>query len=382
MTREARWLAFALGMTQVLAWGTTFYIPATMIAAASETLGASRTVLLAAFSWSLLVAAFCAPRVGRTIDAVGGRRVLVAGAVITCGGLLVLAAAPSVLVWFAAWTVLGFGMALSLYDAAFATIGRLLGRDARPAIVGVTLLGGFASSLGFPAGTWLALHIGWRLAVLSYAAVQVVLILPLVLAFVPAIAGEAPAGPARPVIEGVRPPGRRDFWLLVGFLTSRTGISAVISVHALVLLRGLGLSIDQAVTVAALIGPAQVGSRLIDLRFGRNLSPLVSSWIGAALLPIGIALTLGGAPALVFALCYGLSNGIYTISRGTLPMHVFGPAGYATLLGRLALPSLIAQALAPTMLAPLLDTVPARDIFAAIGVLGALALACLLPLRR
>ena len=382
MSPMARRLAIALGTTQILAWSTTFYIPATMLGAVSDSLGASKTMLLAAFSWSLLVASVCAPRIGRFIDAKGGKPILMAGAVVTFVGLLALAAAQSLLHWFGAWTVLGVGMALGLYDTTFATIGRILGRDSRPAIVGVTLIAGFASTVGFPSGTWLVHLMGWRSAVLIYAAVQVVLVLPIILAFVPASPGSPPQGVARVTPEGGRLPGRLELVLMAVFFTSRAGIGALISVHALVLLQGLGMSIDAAVGIASLIGAAQVGARLLDVRFGRGLSPVTSGQIGAALMPVGIVATLLGAPALVFARTYGMSNGIFTISRGTLPMHVFGPAGYATLLGRLALPSLMAQALIPTLVAPAIDSFPASWIFAGIAGLSALAFACLLPLRR
>jgi MFS family permease len=382
MSPLARRLAIALGTTQILAWSTTFYIPATMLGAVSETLGASKTMLLAAFSWSLLVASVCAPRIGRFIDANGGKPILIAGALITCAGLTALAGAQSLLHWFAAWTVLGVGMALGLYDTTFATIGRILGRDSRPAIVGVTLIAGFASTVGFPAGTWLVHLMGWRWAVLVYAAVQVVLVLPLILIFVPASPGSPPLGAARETPAGGRLPGRLEFVLMAVFFTSRAGIGALISVHALVLLQGLGLSLDAAVGVASLIGAAQVGARLLDVRFGRGLSPVTSGQIGAMLMPVGIVATLLGAPTLVFAISYGMSNGIFTISRGTLPMHVFGPAGYATLLGRLALPSLIAQALIPTLLAPAVDSLPAAWVFGGMAVLSFAAFACLLPLRR
>lgn len=376
-----RRLGLALGVTQVLSWATTFYIPATMIGAASESLGLSRAVLLGGFSWSLLVSAACAPRIGRFIDRHGGRPVLAAGALVTCAGLLALAAAQSALHWYAAWTVLGVGMALGLYDTAFATIGRLLGRDARPAITGVTLLGGFASSVGWPTGTWLVQAHGWRAGVLAYAALQLVVILPIILAFIPR------AQPAAPVVAAAGTPaaalpGRGAFVLLAVFFTTRAGLGALVSVHALVLLAGLGLTVEQAVLVASVIGPAQVGSRIIDYRFARGVSPVVTGWFGAALLPLGVAAMLLGAPPLVFALGYGLSNGILTISRGTLPMHVFGAAGYATLLGRLALPSLVAQAATPTLAAPLIEAWPAAWVFALIGALSLAALGCLLPLRR
>ena len=382
MTPLARRLALALGTTQILAWSTTFYIPATMLGAAAETLGASRTWLLAAFSWSLLVAAACAPRIGRFIDAHGGRSVLAAGALVTCGGLVVLAGAQSLTQWFAAWTVLGVGMALGLYDTAFATIGRILGSGSRPAIVGVTLIGGFASTVGFPTGTWLVHAIGWRWAILAYAAVQVVLILPVVLLAVPRAPASAPAAVARPSAGGGRPPGWREFALLAAFFTSRAGIGALISVHALVLLQGIGLTLEAAVVTAASIGVAQVSARVLEEAFGRGLSPVRSGQLGAILMPAGVLATLLGAPALVFAASYGMSNGILTISRGTLPMHVFGPAGYAALLGRLALPSLVAQALAPTLMAPVVEAVSAWWVFAGIGVVSFLAFGCLLPLRR
>ncbi len=382
MTPLQRRLGLALGVTQVLSWATTFYIPATMIGAASESLGQSRAVLLGGFSWSLLVSAACAPRVGRYIDRHGGRPVLAAGALVTAAGLLALAAAESVVHWYLAWTVLGLGMAMGLYDVAFSTIGRLLGRESRPAITGVTLLGGFASSVGFPTGTWLVHAHGWRMAVVLYAVLHVVAILPIVLAFIPRAPQAAPdAAPQAGAAE--RPlPRKGAFVLLAVFFTTRSGLSALVSVHALVLLAGLGLTVDQAVLVASVIGPAQVGSRIVDYRLARGVSPVVSSWFGAALLPLGVGAMLAGAPPLVFALGYGLSNGIYTISRGTLPMHVYGPQGYATLLGRLALPALLAQAATPTLAAPLIEAWPADRVFALIGALSLAALCCLLPLRR
>ena len=89
-----------------------------------------------------------------------------------------------------------------------------------------------------------------------------------------------------------------------------------------------------------------------------------------------------GAPPLGFAVLYGMSNGILTISRGVLPMYLFGAHGYATRLGKLALPQLVAQSLSPTLVAPLVATWPASSIFLWIGILAAVALLCLIPLRR
>ncbi|MDE2199756.1 MAG: MFS transporter [Rhodospirillales bacterium] len=388
MSSLTRRLAVAIGVAQALAYATTYYIPATMVGTIAASLHLSPTLLLGGFSWSLLVAGLCAPRVGRAIDRHGGRPMLIAAALVTSLGLLLLAAASGAVLWYVAWSVLGVGMAMGLYDAAFSTIGRLLGQDARPAIVGVTLLGGFASTVGWPTGTFLVAHLGWRAALLVFAAVQLGVILPITLRWVPPIAPQdAASAKAAPGHAGVAPAplagGRRAaFILLAVYFTLRAAIFSIISVHALTLLARLGMSPAGAVFTASLIGPAQVGARVLDWKFARGLNPLVTSWLGAALLPIGFAALIGGAPPAVFALAYGMSNGILTISRGTLPMHLFGPEGYATLLGRLALPNLLAQAAAPTLLAPLIGTLPASWTFAGLLGVSVLVSLCLVPLRR
>jgi MFS family permease len=350
----------------------------------AEELGASRTVLLGAFSWAVLIAGFCAPAIGRFIDRHGGKPVLAAGQVVTAVGLLVLSAADGVVWWYAAWTILGVGMALALYDTAFSTIGRLLGRDARPAMTGVTFIAGFGGTLGFPMGTWLAAHWGWRAAVLLYAGIAVGVILPVMLALIPK--AEPGPAPVRRAPGETAPPmparERRLFLLLATFFTLRASIGAVVTLHLLLLLTGLGLSTESAVLCAMLIGPSQVASRMIEFALARWLTPMMSAWFGAVMLPVGVLLTVGGAPAAVFAVCYGISNGILTITRGVVPMHVFGPNGYATLMGRMALPSQVAQALMPTLVAPLLLVVPAEAALATMGLVAAVAMLCLIPVSR
>jgi len=379
-----RRLALTLGITQVLAWGTTYYVPATMVGAVSEELGASRQLLLGGFSWAVLLSGLCAPWIGQFIDRHGGRPVLAAGQVVTALGLLVMASAHSVPWWYAAWTILGVGMALALYDTAFSTIGRLLGAESRPAMTGVTLIAGFGGTLGFPLGTWLVANWGWRPGLVLYAAIALFVILPLILWRIPR-AGPPPPPPVRTATDppAPSPAGRRRIFLLLAtFFTLRQGLNALLNVHLLLLFTGLGLSTAEAVFCAMAIGPAQVGSRLLEWQLGRRLNPLTSAWIGAVVLPVGVALVLGGAPVLVFAICHGISNGILTITRGVLPMHVFGPQGYGAMMGRLSFPSLVAQAATPTLLAPVVEFVPAIWILAGMGVVSALALLCLVPLRR
>ena len=379
---DGRRLSLVLGFTQTLAWATTFYIPAVIIGAAAATVGASPTVLLGGFSWSLLIAGLVSPRVGSRIDRVGGRGVLATGTIVMALGLAVLAAFPNLPGWYIAWTIIGVGMALGLYDAAFATIGRLLGGAARPAIVGVTLMAGFASTVGWPMGVVLVDLLGWRTTALSYAVLQMAINLPLQLWLIPKAPPHPTISPAVSVEQA--PPGRSQIALvlLAIFFSVRAAISAVISVHVLLLLQGIGLTAAVAVGVAAMIGPSQVAGRVLEWVFARRIDPLTGSWIGAALLPLGIVGLLAGGPAIGFAVAYGMSNGILTISRGTLPMHLFGAHGYATRLGRLALPPLLAQAIAPTLFTPFVLSRSASEVFAWVGITSGAALLCLLPLRR
>jgi MFS family permease len=379
--QAARRLSLVLGVTQTLAWATTFYTPAVIIGAAAESLGRSPTLLLGGFSWSLLVAGLTSPRVGRWIDQAGGRGALAVGTIVMAIGLVILAAFPTLPGWYIAWTIIGVGMALGLYDAAFATIGRLLGTGARPAIVGVTLMAGFASTVGWPMGVALVHLYGWRVTALSYAGMQLAINLPLILLMVPTPAAPHASGFAADIEESTPRRGYAAFVLLAIFFSVRAGISAVTSVHVLLLLQGIGLTAAAAVGIAALFGPFQVAGRVLEWVFARHIDPLTGSWIGAALLPLGVLGLLVGGPAFGFAVAYGMSNGILTISRGTLPMHLFGARGYATRLGKLALPPLLAQAIAPTLFTPFVLSRSATEVFAWIGATSAAALLCLLPLR-
>ncbi|MGH7156048.1 MAG: MFS transporter [Acetobacteraceae bacterium] len=375
-----RRLGLVLGFTQTLAWATTFYMPTVIVGPAAASLLASPTVLLGGFSWSLLVAGLASPLVGRRIEQAGGRGVLALGMLAMGGGLLLLAALPSVIGWWLGWTVIGGGMALGLYDASFATVGRLLGSEARPVIVGVTLMAGFASTVGWPMGVGLVHAIGWRGTLAVYAVILFAVNLPLILLLVPKASGSG-----RPVTDPgaeMTQPSHASAMLvlLAAFFSIRAGVSAVVSVHVLRLFHGLGMSAGAGVAVAALFGPSQVFGRMLEWVFARRLDPFTSSVLGAILLPVGVAALLVGAAPAAFAVGYGMSNGILTISRGTLPMHLFGTRGYATRLGRLALPALLAQALTPTAVTPLILAWPATMVFAGLGVAALVALACLLSL--
>jgi MFS family permease len=369
-------------VTQTLAWATSFYMPTVLTGPVSRALGISSTALLGGFSWSLLIAGVASPAVGRWIDRHGGRDVLIVSSCVLALSLVTLAALPNLVGWYLGWTIGGVGMALGLYDAAFATVGRLLGAAARPTIVGITLIAGFASTVGWPMGVALDEMLGWRTTLLVYAGINVLVNMPLVWLAVPR---DIPPHPPTPAIAHQTGPAQgisTTLILLSIFFSVRAALSAVFSVHTLSLYQGIGLSMTAAVATASLMGPSQVFGRIVEWGLKRWLDPLASSRLGALLLPLGVAALMLGGPASGFMVLYGMSNGILTISRGVLPMYLFGPHGYATRLGLLALPPLLSQALAPTLAAPLVSVWPATTIFVGLGIAAFLAMLCLLPVRR
>ena len=384
MSVSTKRLTIALGTNQLLSWGTTFYLPAVISGAAARDLHTTSASILGGFSWALLVTGLCAPRVGRWIGQRGGRRVLASSTVVFAVGMVVLAAAHGTGVWFAGWTLLGAGMSLGLYDAAFATAGTLLGRSVAPVITGITLLGGLASTVGWPVGATLLGALGWRGMLLVYAAMHVAVNLPLVLWAVPS---DVPLAPAAAPLRADRSAARGRLFAigcLAGFFTLRWFLSSAIAAHVLQLMAGAGLTAKEGLLAAMLIGPGQVVGRIAEWGVSGRIGVMSRAAIGALLFPAATLLLIlpGAAPVAGFALLYGMSNGIMTINRGTLPMEVLGPAGYAATLGWLALPVLLSQAAAPTVSVPLFAVLSGRELFGVAGAAALVAALFLVPLSR
>lgn len=369
----------ALGITQILAWGCSYYLPAVLAQPITSSTGWPLSWVIGGLSLGLLVSALVSPRVGRAIDAIGGRLVLACSSCLLATGLTILAVAPSLPLYFAAWALIGAGMGAGLYDAAFSTLGRLYGVEARSAISALTLWGGFASTVCWPLSSWLLESVGWRGACLTYAGLQIAISLPLHVFAVP-------SSPARDGVSGASPrPAastsakrpQMPLVLLGSILVLTAMITSVVSVHLLTLLRARGLDTAAAVSLGALIGPSQVCSRIIEMRAGRALHPIWTMHAATALIAVGLLYLASGLAGLVVALVlYGLGNGIYSIARGTLPLALFGPEGYGALMGRLALPALLASALAPSLGAFLLEVggTTAVSVFLAGGALMSLGL--------
>jgi MFS family permease len=344
----------ALGTAQTLAWASSYYLPAILADPIAEGLGLSRTVVFGIFSGSLLVSAFLGPAVGRAIDQHGGRGVLAISNLVLGVGLVLLGMAQGIATLAIAWAFLGVGMAMGLYDPAFATLTGLYGRAARGPITGITLIAGFASTVGWPLSAFLEGHFGWRGACLVWPGLHVVVGLPLNRLLIP----KAPPPEKLAQTEGETPPAPRGAMPLLAFVFAATWfVTGAMAAHLPHLLEIIGASTTAAIAAAALVGPAQVGARLVEFGALRNVHPLVSARLAAVLHPIGalVLLVTGPGAIAVFSVFHGAGNGLLTIAKGTLPLAIFGPIGYGHRSGVLGAPARAAQAASPLIFGILID---------------------------
>jgi hypothetical protein len=354
----------ALGVAQIISWGSLFYTIAVLGGAMRRDLGASDTFLFGSFTAGLLLSGLAAPFVGGQIDRQGGRHVLAGGSLMGAVASAVLAAAQGPLTLLAGWLLAGAAMAACLYDPAFATLHQIAGAAYRRTVTALTLFGGFASTVFWPLSQYLLDAFGWRQAFALYAALHLLVCLPLHLVFVP----RSPATRTRIVITDPEPTGRPYGGATFGWLAAALALAAflgsAIAAHLIDLLTASGLSARDAVLVGALIGPMQVAGRVMEFAFGRHLRALAVGTLAFSLMVVALALftQVHGVwiVALAFAIVYGWSNGVMTIVRGTVPAELFGQRDYGALLGRLARPQFFLKAIAPAALTLLFIVDPAR----------------------
>ena len=381
LARRQSVVVLALGTTQTLAWASSYYLVAIVADPVSRELGISATAVFAAFSAALLLSAALGPAAGRAIDRRGGRGVLCLTNLVFAAGLVLLAAAHGPVLLTAAWLVMGAAMALGLYDSAFATLAGLYGRDARGAITGITLIAGFASTVGWPLTAFLDGIVGWRGACLAWAGLHLLVGLPLNRFLVPPAPPPPPENAAAPAMDEETAP--RGSMALLAFVFAATWVvSTGMAAHLPRLLQAAGASASGAIAAAALVGPAQVAARLVEFGLMRRAHPLASARIATVLHPAGaMALVLfGGLAAAVFTVLHGAGNGLLTIAKGTLPLVLFGPAGYGLRTGLLSVPARVAQAGAPLLFGLLLDQVGLGVLLVSSG-LGLASTAALLTLQ-
>ena len=374
----------ALGTTQTLAWASSYYLPAIIADPMAADLRVSRSLVFGAFSAALLLSAFLGPAVGRAIDNRGGRGILVLSNVIFAVGLTLLALSHDAVVLGVAWAVLGVGMAFGLYDTAFATLAGLYGRTARGPMTGITLLAGFASTVGWPLTSLFDDVLGWRGACLAWAAINILIALPINRLLIPAARPPERSGP--PTEEGMTDAPRFAVAILAFVFAAVWFVTGAMAAHLPRLLETAGATPAEAIAAAALVGPAQVGARLVEYSLMRRIHPVVSARIATLLHPLGAAcLGLWGAPAgIAFAVLHGAGNGMLTIARGTLPLAIFGAAGYGLRTGIISAPARGTQALAPLLFGLLLDAEgsAALVVSAVLSLLALMALAALPTIPR
>lgn len=343
----------SLGTAQTLAWGSSYYLPAILADPIARDLGISSNWFFAAFSASLVISGLLGPRVGRQIDRVGGRQVLSISNIVLAAGLALLGATTSVWMLSTAWLLLGVGMGLGLYDAAFGTLGRIYGSDARSAITGITLIAGFASTVGWPLSSLGLEAIGWRETCFAWATAHIVLGLPLNLLLPRAQQRETAAGPTVKPHVAID----RTMVLLSFAFAAAWTVTSAMAAHLPRIVEAFGATPAQAVFAGMMIGPAQVAARVLEASVLGRFHPLVSTRLACLTHPLGAVVIgiFGGGAAAIFALLHGAGNGILTIARGTLPLAIFGPENYAYRLGLIGAPSRIAQALAPLAIGLLID---------------------------
>ncbi len=368
-------LIAALGTTQTLAWASSYYLPAILADPIARDLGVSSNWIFAAFSGALVISAMLGPRVGRQIDLVGGRSVLSASNLTLAAGLVVLGFSYSIPVLAAAWLLLGIGMGFGLYDAAFAALGRIYGEAARRSITGITLVAGFASTVGWPLSAWGLDTIGWRNTCFAWAAAHILIGLPINYFMLPIVQGAKAA-----LATAVKPhiPIDRTMILLAFTFAAAWSVTGAMAAHMPRILEAAGATTVQAVAAGALFGPAQVVARIIEAGFLSRYHPLLSTRLACLTHPIGAAIlaVAGGGAASVFAIFFGLGNGILTIARGTLPLAIFGPQNYGYRLGMIGAPARMAQAAAPLVFGLLIEGMGSRVLI----VSSALSLSALLAL--
>jgi MFS family permease len=377
-----------LGVTQILAWGTIFYTPVLILPLIAAERGWSMSFAMGGFSVGLLAAGLVSPFVGRSIDRFGGHVTMTLGSLTGALGLALIVHASNRFTYLAVWVVLGVAMAANLYDAAFGSLGRIFGAAARRPITALTLAGGFASTVSWPTTHFLLESIGWRDTYLVYAGLLACVSAPLHAFALPRhrveAATAAPGSVKAP--DKLLPPYGLAFVLVAAAFASYAFVPSGLSAHLLAIFARSGIDATTVVWIGALFGPAQVGARLIEFSFGRDLHPL---WVArfaltallcafAMLLLLGVSTPLAAA----FALMFGGANGLVTITRGAVPLSLFGASGYGRLMGRLAGPFLLMQSVAPLVMAFVIERTTDAMALGLAALFAATALVCFIVIKK
>jgi Major Facilitator Superfamily len=377
-----------LGVTQILAWGAIFYPPVLTVPLIAAERGWSKTFAMGGFSLALLTAGLASPRVGLLIDRFGGHRIMAIGSLLGALGLALIVYAAHPVAYLAVWMLLGVAIAASLYDPAFATLGRIFGAAARRPITVLTLAGGFASTVSWPVTHVLIEAVGWGGTYLVYAALLAAVAAPLHAFALPrtrAAPASLPKGPT-PAPSVVLKPRGWPFALLAAAFAAYAFVPSGLSAHLLAIFGRAGVDAATVVAIGALFGPAQVAARIGELVFARGIHPLMVARYAVGMLLVAFALLalfgLTVAAAASFMLMFGMANGLLTIARGAVPLALFGPLGYGHVVGRIGGPYLAMQAIAPLALAFVAEHASDPAVLAVVAGFAAISFIAFAAMRR
>jgi MFS family permease len=377
-----------LGVTQIFAWGCLYYPPVLIVPLIAAEHGWSPAFAMSGYSAALLTGGLVAPIVGRTIDRRGGHVVMTAGALMGAAGLAAITVAHHPVAYIAAWMLVGAAMSASLYESAFATLGRIFGMAARQPITILTFVGGLSSTVGWPATQFLIHTIGWRGCYLVYAVLMAAISAPLLAFVLPREHADltAPARKSMVPQSPPLPPRGWPFLLVTAGFSAYAFIPSGLSAHLIAIFERGGLDANAAVAVGMLFGPSQVLARACEFAFGARAHPVTMARFAFALITCNfIVLLIAGITtplAALFYILFGASNGLVTIARGTVPLSLFGASGFGVVVGRMALPWLLMQAASPLVLAVVIERFSDDGALALAGLFAGLALASFFAIRK
>ncbi|MGL5447961.1 MAG: MFS transporter, partial [Rhabdaerophilum sp.] len=346
----------ALSITQTLGYGALYYSFGVLATSISKDFGVGLDVFFGIFSLGLLFGGLAAPIAGRMLDQRGARAIMSVGSVCTGAALTLLAFAPNLWTFALGVVLLEFAACFVLYEAAFAALTQIYKYEARQRITAITLVAGFASTIFWPLTVWLESQFGWRGTFIIFGLAQ--LVIPALLHWftlkeanpVAKIAPDASIHEMdQPHLTGQT---RERAFLLYAVAVCVSGIAyAAIPVHMLKIIENEGFSAQAAAWVAMVMGPAQVMARVVEISYGQRFDALMTGRIALTALAGSLLLLAIGSGASViaigFAAFYGISQGLMSIARGTVPLQLFGVRGYATIVGRVTGLRFIVNAGAP-----------------------------------
>lgn len=379
----------ALGLTQIIGYGTLYYSFSILAPAMARDLNWSSEWIFGALSAALLIGGLAAPTMGKWIDRFGAGRVMTGGSAIAAAALVACAFSSGNVTFVAALIAIETASNLVQYGAAFALLVQINPKAAQRSITYLTLIAGFASTIFWPITTALHAHLSWQTVYLVFAGLNVAICLPIhawLSSSVSKTRKQAPDHPAK-LVEASLPPSIRTpaFALMVTGFALESFVNAALLVHMVPVLSGLGLG-AMAVMVGTLFGPSQVLSRLTNMVFGGGLSQLTLALISAVLLPAGLAVLILTAPsvagALVFAVVFGLGSGLSSIVQGTLPLALFGSEGYGKRQGQVLAIRLVISSTAPFILAFMMKNIGVSWSLTVAAGIGAIAVLAFIAIGR